>query len=198
MSRTPLAANGGGIAAELRDWARGCHSTEAAVELLIRARGGRFVEPGQPWLRTDDRGITWLDAQLIGQYSHAVSSGERHILALVETLAVDDDGCRRDERLHPGDPYQIGRVRVAGKCPVGLDLPGGQCGFQTYGWPSPIGSRFIGCVDPPRRKGTGSELLNGVESGNHGPRGLDLQRRRSLSEGWRRRAPTSRRCRRSR
>ena len=50
------AANGGGIAAELRNWARGCHSTEAAVELLIKACGGRFVDPGQPWLRTDDRG----------------------------------------------------------------------------------------------------------------------------------------------
>jgi hypothetical protein len=52
MSRTASAANGGGIAAELRDWARGCHLTEAAVELLIRACGGRFVDPGQPWLRT--------------------------------------------------------------------------------------------------------------------------------------------------
>src|SRR5215218_6481213 len=36
----------------------------------------------------DDRGITWLDAEVIAQYSHAVSSGERHILALVEALAV--------------------------------------------------------------------------------------------------------------
>ena len=52
MSRTTSAANGGGITAELRDCARGCHSTEAAVELLIKARGGRFLEPGQPWLRT--------------------------------------------------------------------------------------------------------------------------------------------------
>jgi len=43
MSRTTSAANGGRIAAELRNWARGCHSTEAAVELLIRTRGGRFV-----------------------------------------------------------------------------------------------------------------------------------------------------------
>jgi hypothetical protein len=58
MSRTTSAANGGAIAAELRNWAQGSHSTEAAVKLLIRARGGRFVEPGQPWLRTDDRGIT--------------------------------------------------------------------------------------------------------------------------------------------
>ena len=45
MSRTTSAANGGAIAAKLRNWAQGCHSTEAAVELLIRARGGRFVEP---------------------------------------------------------------------------------------------------------------------------------------------------------
>jgi|SRR5512133_1680317 hypothetical protein len=84
MSRTTSAANDGGITAELRNWAQGCHSTEAAVEVLIRAPGGRFLEPGQPWLRTDDRGITWLDAHVIERYSHAVSSGERHILALVE------------------------------------------------------------------------------------------------------------------
>jgi hypothetical protein len=44
MSPTTSAANGGGITSELRNWARGCHSTEAAVELLIRARGGRFLE----------------------------------------------------------------------------------------------------------------------------------------------------------
>jgi hypothetical protein len=78
MSRTASTANGG-IAAELCDWARGCNSTEAAVELLIGACRGRFVEPGQPWLRTDDRGITWLDPEVIGRYSDAVSSGERHI-----------------------------------------------------------------------------------------------------------------------
>jgi hypothetical protein len=32
MSRATSATNDGGIAAELRNWARGCHSTEAAVE----------------------------------------------------------------------------------------------------------------------------------------------------------------------
>jgi hypothetical protein len=88
MSRTTSAADGGRMAAELGNWARGCHSTEAAVELLIRARGRRFVDPSQPWLCTDDRGIVWLDAQVIRQYLHAVSSGERHILALVEALAL--------------------------------------------------------------------------------------------------------------
>jgi hypothetical protein len=87
MSRATSSANGE-IAAELRTWAQGCHSTEAAVELLIRARRGRFVESGQPWLRTDDRGITWLDPEVIARYSHAVSSGDRHLLALVEALAL--------------------------------------------------------------------------------------------------------------
>jgi hypothetical protein len=65
MSPTTSAANGGGMTAELRNWARGCHSTEAAVELLIKARGGRFADAGQPWLRTDDRGITWLERAVL-------------------------------------------------------------------------------------------------------------------------------------
>jgi hypothetical protein len=66
---------------------------------------------------------------------------------------------------------------------VGLDLPGGQCGFQAHGWPSPTGCRLVGFVEPSRRQGTGSELLDGVESGNHCPGRLDLQRLRSLNEG---------------
>jgi hypothetical protein len=41
MSRTTSAANGGGgVAAELRTWARGCHSTEAAVGLFSRPAAG--------------------------------------------------------------------------------------------------------------------------------------------------------------
>jgi hypothetical protein len=109
MSPTASEANGR-IAAELRDWARGCYSTEAAVELLIRARGGRFVEPGQPWLRTDDRGITWLDAEVIRRYSRAVSSGERHILALVEALALGKPLEDVAGLMASLDPYHLGLV----------------------------------------------------------------------------------------
>ncbi len=47
----------------------------------------------------------------------------------------------------------------------------------------PTGCRFVGWVDPPRRQGTGGELLDGVESGNHARGGVDLQRDRSLNEG---------------
>jgi hypothetical protein len=110
MSRTTSAANGGAIAAELRNWAQGCHSTEAAVELLISARGGRFVEPGQPWLRTDDRGITWLDSGVIARYADAVSSGERHILALVEALALGKPLEDVGGLMASLDPYHLGLV----------------------------------------------------------------------------------------
>jgi hypothetical protein len=109
MSRTTSEANGG-IAAELRNWARGCHSTEAAVELLIRARGGRFAESGQPWLRTDDRGITWLDLEVIGRYSDAASSGDRHILALVEALALGRPLEDVGSLMGSLDPYHLGLV----------------------------------------------------------------------------------------
>jgi hypothetical protein len=54
----------------------GVHSPDTAVELLIRARGGTFLDAGQSWLRTDDRGITCLDPQVIDRYSCSVL-GER-------------------------------------------------------------------------------------------------------------------------
>ncbi len=95
MSRTTSAANGGAIAAQLRNWAQGCHSTEAAVELLVRARGGRFVEPGQPWLRTDDRGITRLDAEVIARYADALP------VALARIGAVPRCNSRPPARMTP-------------------------------------------------------------------------------------------------
>jgi hypothetical protein len=110
MSGTASAANGGEIATELRNWARGCNSTAAAVELLIRACGGRFLEPCQPWLRTDDRGITWLDAQTIALYAHAVASRERHILGLVEALAVGKPLEDVGGLMASLDPYHLGLV----------------------------------------------------------------------------------------
>jgi hypothetical protein len=96
---------------------------------------------------------------------------------------ADDDGGRGDERLDAGDPDQIGRVRVVGECFVGLDFPGGQCGGEAYGSSMRTGCRFIGCVDRQRLEGTGGELLDSVESRNHAPGRLDLQRGRSLNQG---------------
>src|SRR5215212_591765 len=53
--------------------------------------------------------ITWLDAQLIGQDSDAVCSGERHILAHVEALAL-------------GKPLEDVGGLMAGLEPYRLDL----------------------------------------------------------------------------
>jgi hypothetical protein len=53
-------------------------------------------------------------------------------------------GRGRDERLHPGHPDQIRLVQLVGQGPVGLDLPGGQCGFRALGRPSPTGCRLVG------------------------------------------------------
>ena len=111
------------------------------------------------------------------------------------SLADDSGGCG-DERLHAGDPDQIGRVRVAGECPVRLDLPGGQCGCRgawwlagrrpVAGWPAALIRRAA--MEPaascsmasnraimPRADSTSSTVGRSTK-------------------GWRRRAPTSRRC----
>src|SRR5512133_3335425 len=109
MSRMTSEANGG-ISAELRTWARGCHSTEAADGMLILACGGRLAEASQQWLRTDDRGITWLDPEVVGRYSDAVSSGDRRILALVEALALGRPLEDVGGLMASLDPYHLGLV----------------------------------------------------------------------------------------
>jgi hypothetical protein len=131
-------------------WRRNCRGAaqlgawmlfdRAAVELLIRARGGRFVAAGQPWLRTDDRGITWLDAEVIGWYLHAVSSEERHILALVEALALgkplEDVGVPTctPRACHPAGPRAAcwGRLIPAH---LAIAEPESVGGVVPLGWP---------------------------------------------------------------
>lgn len=83
--------------AGLRVWARGMYPTEAAVELLVRAFGGRFAEAGRPWVKfTDqdqldayidpevllDEGVDLLDKGVDGPYS----GSERRVLAVVASL----------------------------------------------------------------------------------------------------------------
>lgn len=76
---------------DLRAWAAGWLALEAAVELLIRACGGRLVEPGLPWILQDQPGRPfWLDAAAISQHSGFLSGGERRVLAVAQALAT---GC---------------------------------------------------------------------------------------------------------
>lgn len=47
---------------ELRARVHGSYTLEAGTEMLIRAFGGRFAEPGNPWIDEDPMsGKTWID-----------------------------------------------------------------------------------------------------------------------------------------
>lgn len=82
-----MAGDGGGdVVAGLRAWARGWYATEAAVELLVRAFGGRFATVGQPWVRRRPSGF-WLDCDALGEHTGCLSSGEQRVLSVVRTLA---------------------------------------------------------------------------------------------------------------
>jgi hypothetical protein len=76
------------VAAGLRAWAAGMNTTAAAVELLLRACGGRFAQPGNAWICYDEQGGRyWLDSAAIEPNIGALSSGERRLLAVVASLA---------------------------------------------------------------------------------------------------------------
>lgn len=78
------------VAAGMRAWARGSYSEEAAVELLVRAFGGRFCREGLPWVRATGRpGWYSLDPDAIEESSGGLSGGERRLLAMVAALGGD-------------------------------------------------------------------------------------------------------------
>ncbi|ADX75348.1 hypothetical protein Asphe3_42830 (plasmid) [Pseudarthrobacter phenanthrenivorans Sphe3] len=80
---------------DLRAWARGSYTTEAATELLLKAFGGRFAEVGNPWAQaatTTEEGYrehAWIDFAAIPEQAGALSGGERRFLMLAASLAED-------------------------------------------------------------------------------------------------------------
>lgn len=73
-------------AEDLRAWAEGDYPSEAAVELLIRALHGRFAQPGNPWIITDD-GRCWVDWDAINDDTTAgLSSGEKSLLRIAASI----------------------------------------------------------------------------------------------------------------
>jgi hypothetical protein len=82
---------------DLRAWAKGSYTTEAATELLLRAFGGRYAAVGNPWIQaatTDAEGYqehAWVDFAALGEHaeSGAYSGGERRFLLLAASLAED-------------------------------------------------------------------------------------------------------------
>lgn len=69
----------------LRAWAKGVHTTEAATELLIRAFRGRFAQPGNRWIETDNS-QPWVDFEAIEDNLGGLSGGERRFLLLAASL----------------------------------------------------------------------------------------------------------------
>ena len=75
---------------DLRAWAKGMYTLEAATELLIRAFGGVYAEAGQPWIHTDEySGKPWIDFEAIPEHIGGSSSGERSLLLLAASIAAD-------------------------------------------------------------------------------------------------------------
>ncbi len=72
----------------LRCWAKGLYPLEAGVELLIRSCGGRFANPGQPWVQQGDRpGRWWIDAEQMTDDNYGVlSGGETRLLRIAASL----------------------------------------------------------------------------------------------------------------
>jgi len=65
------------VADQLRAWAGGMYPVEAAVELLLRAFGGRFSQPGREWIVPTEHGRYYVDFAQIPVSIGALSGGEQ-------------------------------------------------------------------------------------------------------------------------
>jgi len=73
---------------DLRAWAKGIHTTAAAVELLIRGFDGRFAAPGNPWIQPREHVGHWADLEAIPGNIGALSSGERAYLLITASIGL--------------------------------------------------------------------------------------------------------------
>lgn len=76
---------------QLRSWAKGMYTIEAATELLIRAFDGRFADPGYPWIQPADHGDSyWVDFAVIGDRIDALSGGEQRLLRIAASIGSSE------------------------------------------------------------------------------------------------------------
>lgn len=73
---------------DLRAWAKGMYTTEAAVELLLRGFNGRFAESECPWIQLNDAGGWWLELEAIPDNVGGLSSGERAFLLIAASIGL--------------------------------------------------------------------------------------------------------------
>jgi hypothetical protein len=80
---------------DLRAWAKGMYTIEAATELLIRGFGGKFAARGNPWVHTSSEPqgpgqvSAWIDFAAVPEEAGVLSGGERRFLILAASLAED-------------------------------------------------------------------------------------------------------------
>lgn len=80
---------------DLRAWAKGSYTYVAGTELLLRAFGGRFASPGNPWIRTSETAEgphhvnAWIDFVSIPENLGGLSGGERRFLTIAASIAED-------------------------------------------------------------------------------------------------------------
>jgi hypothetical protein len=80
----------------LRWWALGAVSDQAAVELLARSFGGRFLRPEVAWVRPCRRpGWYWLDADALTEHAATLSDGPQRQVLLLAALLLDGDTATR-------------------------------------------------------------------------------------------------------
>lgn len=134
----------------LRAWAKGSYPLEAAVELLIRAFGGRFAEPGNPWIADAHTGQPWLDVDaMTDDAMGGLSGGELRYLRIARSLAggepvrLDGDipGLDRDrtQLVLAAIAHAAGSHQQPG--PMLFDTQGRATGFDEppgslYPWPA--------------------------------------------------------------
>ena len=82
---TPKEITAANLHCELRTWAKGSLTLEAATELLIRAGHATLASP---WIRTDpDCNRHWIDFQSITENSAGLSGGQQRYLQIAVSLA---------------------------------------------------------------------------------------------------------------
>jgi len=71
---------------DLRAWAKGIHTSAAAVELLIRGFDGRFAAADNPWIQPREHVGHWVDVEAIPGNSGALPSCERAYLLITASI----------------------------------------------------------------------------------------------------------------
>lgn len=74
---------------QLRAWAKGTYTTEAATELLIRVFGGRFADPSNAWIHPTNHGY-WIDFDGVSDNIGVLSDGEQRLLRIAASIGSSD------------------------------------------------------------------------------------------------------------